>query len=116
MNLDEQLYSRQIAAFGLGTMNKISKLKILIYGVRGLGIEISKNIILAGPEKVSIFDNTKIKIEDLGANFYIQEKDINLRRDEICLKKLKELNPYVKCDILKDGKIENFINDYDIIV
>ena len=112
----EQLYSRQIAAYGSNSMNKISKLKILIYGIRGLGIEITKNIILAGPEKVTIFDNNKIIKEDLGSNFYVEEKDIGSRRDEICLNKLCELNDRVKCDYLKAGKLEEYINEYDIII
>ncbi len=48
MNSDEELlYSRQIAAYGSKAMDKISKLNILLIGIRGLGIEISKNIILA---------------------------------------------------------------------
>ena len=67
----EQLYSRQIAAYGSNSMKKITQLKILIYGIRGLGIEISKNIILAGPEKVTIFDDNKIIKEDLCSNFYV---------------------------------------------
>ena len=46
--MDEDLYSRQIAAYGLNIMNKLSELKILIVGLRGLGIEIAKNIILSG--------------------------------------------------------------------
>jgi ubiquitin-activating enzyme E1 len=32
-------------------MDKIINLKILIIGLRGLGIEIAKNIILTGPKK-----------------------------------------------------------------
>ena len=112
----EQLYSRQIAAYGANSMDHISKLKILIYGIRGLGIEISKNIILAGPEKVTIFDENKITKEDLGSNFFIEEKDIGSRRDEISLKKLCELNYHVKCDYLKEGRIEEHIKEYDIIV
>lgn len=44
MNSDEELlYSRQIAAYGSKAMDKISKLNILLIGIRGLGIEISKN-------------------------------------------------------------------------
>ena len=92
MNFDEQLYSRQVAAYGANSMNKLTKLKILIYRIGGLGIEIAKNIILAGPKKVSIYDDKKIKIEDLGCNFYITEEDIGKRKDEVCLSKLKELN------------------------
>ena len=60
MNIDKQLYSRQIAAFGMNIMNKLSKLNVLIYGLRGLGIEISQNIILDGTQKVTIFDNNNI--------------------------------------------------------
>ena len=116
MEEKEQLYSRQIAAYGSNSMNKISKLKVLIYGLRGLGIEISKNIILAGPERVTIFDDKKISIEDICSNFYIEEKDIGLRRDEISLKKLSELNNYVKCDYLKDGNLEKNIKEYDLLI
>ena len=116
MEEKEQLYSRQIAAYGANSMDKISKLKILIYGIRGIGIEISKNIILTGPEKLTIFDDNKIMKSDLGSNFYIEEKDIGLRRDEICIKKLSELNNYVKCDYLKEGNIEENIKESDILI
>ena len=112
----EQLYSRQIAVYGENSMTKISKLKILLYGLRGLGIEICKNIILAGIGKLTIFDDNKISKNDLCSNFYIEEKDIGYRRDEICIKKLKELNNYVTCDFLKEGTIENNLKEYDILV
>ena len=113
---EELLYSRQIAAYGSDAMNKISQLKILIVGMRGLGIEISKNIILAGVKKVDIYDNNKIIINDLTSNFYLEEKDIGQRRDEISLKKLKELNYNVECDYLKDENYSKHIDEYDIIV
>ena len=71
-------------------MKKLIHLKILIVGLRGLGVEIAKNIILAGPNHVSIFDPEIVKINDLGANFYLSIDDIKnqKRRDEACLKKL----------------------------
>ena len=71
-------------------MKKISNLKILIIGLRGLGVEIAKNIILVGPNHVSIFDPEIVRINDLGAYFYISIDDIKnwKRRDEACLKKL----------------------------
>ena len=115
MNFDEQLYSRQIVAYGFNAMNKLSKLKVLIYGLGGLGIEVAKNIILAGPQKVSIYDDKKILIEDIGSNFYINEKDLGKRKDEVCLPKLKELNN-IECEIMKDGDIENHIKDFNIII
>ena len=35
-NIDTNLYSRQIGAYGMETMNRITKLRIFIQGVKGV--------------------------------------------------------------------------------
>ena len=110
-NIDEQMYSRQIVLLGLETMEKISKLSILIIGQRGLGIEVAKNIIVSGPSKVIIFDPNLTEISDLGSNFYLKEEDLGKRRDLSSLKGLKELNEYVQIDYIKKNYIKEIYND-----
>ena len=68
--IDQKLYSRQIGSFDLETMGKIIKLKVLIVGLRGLGVETAKNLILAGPAQVDLYDPTIVRVNDLGSNFY----------------------------------------------
>ena len=119
--IKEQLYSRQIASIGIESMKKLSELKILVIGMKGLGIEISKNIILQGPSKVSIFDNTISSTNDLCCNYYLNEEDIGKkRRDESIYLKLQELNKYVKVEcLLQYNSIEEMIDlieQYNIIV
>ena len=63
--IEENLYSRQIFTYGKETMDKIVNMRILIIGLKGLGIEIAKNIILAGPKEVSISDKNICKVNDL---------------------------------------------------
>ena len=48
-------------------------MNVIIVGQRGLGVEIAKNLILAGPKSVSLYDPELTKINDLGANFYAEE-------------------------------------------
>ena len=74
--IDENLYSRQIFTYGKETMDKIVNMRILIVGLKGLGIETAKNIILAGPKEVSISDKKICTINDLGSNFYLNENDV----------------------------------------
>ena len=74
--IDTNLYSLQIGTIGMETMRKLTHLKIFIIHLRGLGIEIAKNIILSGPNQVSIFDPELVNINDLGANFYLSVDDI----------------------------------------
>ena len=102
IKVDDDLYSRSIFTYGMDTMQKLSTMKVLIIGMRGLGIETAKNIILNGPNEVDIFDPSPVKINDLGTNFYISEEDVGKKnRDEASLPKLSKLNPYVKVSILK---------------
>ena len=74
--IDTNLYSRQIGTFGLEAMGKLMKLKVLIIGMRGLGVETAKNLILAGPKSVTIYDPTPVAIGDLSANFYLKAADV----------------------------------------
>ena len=116
-NLDTNLYSRQIGTFGMETMGKLIKMNVLIVGMRGLGCEIAKNIILAGPHEVKIFDNTITTINDLCGNFYLTENDVGKnRRDEGCLKKLAELNPYVHVALMEGTDIVAKIKEFNVVV
>ena len=116
VKLDENFQSRTIITYGLETVKKISALKVFIYGLRGIGIETAKNIVLNGCQEVSIYDPTIVKINDLGSNFFLSEEDVGKkRRDEACIKKLAELNPYVTIttlDIEQKSDIKEYITHF----
>ena len=56
------LYSRQIGAFGIETMGKLINMKVIIVGLKGVGIEIAKNLILAGPGSVVLSDDGSTEV------------------------------------------------------
>lgn len=113
--IDTNLYSRQITTFGIDTTFKLQNLRILIIGMRGLGIEIAKNIVLFGIKDVKILDKNATLINDLGSNFFLSEENILMPRDISCLPKLKELNSYVNVDIFRENLKEK-INNFDVII
>jgi molybdopterin/thiamine biosynthesis adenylyltransferase len=94
--LDENRYSRQIGAYGADTMAKLIKLRVLIVGLRGLGVEVAKNLVLAGPAAVTLHDESIVAIEDLGANFFLRPADVGVaRRAPSVVRHLSELNSEV---------------------
>ena len=112
-----ELYSRQIYTYGEETMKQIMNLKVLIFGLRGLGLESAKNLILSGIQEICIYDDNICRINDLTSNFYIEDKDINRkRRDEACLQKLSNLNPYVKVSINNNKNIFQAILNYNMVI
>ena len=57
-------------------MLKLSKSKVLLLNIGGLGVEIAKNIILAGVHSFTVIDTKICQIKDLGSQFYINEEHI----------------------------------------
>ena len=107
--VDTDLYSRQIGTFGMETMGRLIQLNVFIVGMRGLGVEVAKNIILSGPKSVTIYDQCIVSINDLSSNFYISEADVGKKcRDEASLEKLKELNPNVNISLIRFPPTNDF--------
>lgn len=78
-------------------MGKLVKMNTIIIGLRGVGVEIAKNLILAGPASVSIVDTTPVAKRDMGANFFLEDAHVDsCSRAEACVQKLSELNDKVK--------------------
>ncbi len=124
--IDNNFYSRQIGTYGLGTQSKIMKMNIFIYGMRGVGIETAKNLVLSGPKSLTIFDPNTVKINDLASNYYLNEEDVinGKKRDDASISYISDLNPYVNVnimdgnDIIKDiqNKNKNFEIKYNVVV
>jgi len=114
----ENEYSRQIGAYGMEAMTKLIKLEVFIGGLRGLGIETAKNVILAGPKRVVIYDNAVTDVKDLGSNFYLTPADVGKnRRDHAVLDKLKQLNPRVIVEVANfdPHKEKDKLKDFNVV-
>lgn len=74
---------------------------VLIIGLQGLGVEIAKNVVLAGVKSVTIYDPNSVSIRDLGTQFFLTAADIGKRRDIVTRPRLFELNSYVPVNVLE---------------
>ncbi|XP_066135673.1 ubiquitin-like modifier-activating enzyme 6 [Saccopteryx bilineata] len=97
VEIDDALYSRQRYVLGDTAMQKMAKSHVFLSGIGGLGLEIAKNLVLAGIKALTIHDVKKCQAWDLGTNFFLCEDDVvNMRnRAEAVLQRIAELNPYV---------------------
>ncbi|CAD8210665.1 unnamed protein product [Paramecium octaurelia] len=108
--------SRYIGAMDLDAVKKQSESTIFIHTLNGLGIEIAKNIVISGVKRLILFDPELVQMSDLGSNFYLTEKDLEMRRDLGVLNKLKHLNPYVQIDVLQNSLDELNLNEIQVFV
>jgi ubiquitin-activating enzyme E1 len=68
-----------------------------------VGAETAKNLILAGPRRVTLCDEEAVSVSDLGTNFCLKPELVGVSRARASVKMLAELNEYVSVDVLEGG-------------
>ena len=110
------MYSRQLYVLGHEAMKKMAKSAVLISGMKGLGVEIAKNIILGGVKAVTLHDEGVAEVADLSSQFYLSEEDVGKNRAAVSLNKLAELNSYVATNASVEPLTEEFITQFTVVV
>lgn len=59
-------------------------MKVLIVGVKGVGIECAKNTTLAGVHTMGLYDPGLTELRDLGSNFFLTPDDVGKPRAQVC--------------------------------
>lgn len=122
MEIDDSLYSRQRYVLGDHAMKKMASSSVLVYGMGGIGIEIAKNIVLAGVKALTIQDGSVSTVQDLGTQFFLREDDIKHQRNraEASVHRLGELNPYVSLNVLthsiEDTTNLDYLKQYQCVI
>ncbi|KAJ1407798.1 hypothetical protein B484DRAFT_337152, partial [Ochromonadaceae sp. CCMP2298] len=114
--IDESLYSRQLYVMGHEAQRKMATSSVLIVGLNGLGVEVAKNVILAGVKSVALHDDKAVSFEDLSAQFYLSEADIGQNRAAVSAPKLAELNPHVNVSVLADFELASLPGTFKVVV
>ncbi|AET39074.1 E1 ubiquitin-activating protein UBA1 Ecym_3613 [Eremothecium cymbalariae DBVPG len=113
--IDESLYSRQLYVLGKDAMLKMQLSNVLIVGLKGLGVEIAKNVALAGVKSLNLYDPEPASLQDLSTNFFLTEQDIGQPRDQVSAAKLAELNAYVPVRVI-NALDEATLSEFQVIV
>lgn len=116
-SIDESLYSRQLYVLGREAMQRMSQSNVLIVGLQGLGLEIAKNVCLAGVKSISLFDPHPATIHDLSSQYFITADDIGKSRAAVSAPRLAELNQYVPISVVDGQELsEDEIVKYQVVV
>ncbi|XP_062865242.1 ubiquitin-like modifier-activating enzyme 6 [Trichomycterus rosablanca] len=116
------MLSRQRYVLGDSAMQQMAQSSVFLSGMGALGIEIAKNIVLAGVKAVTLHDSRLCEVWDLGTNFFIREEDVQSgkKRVDAVHSRVAELNPYVQVSTssvtLSDSTDLSFLLKYQCVV
>ncbi|XP_070697555.1 ubiquitin-like modifier-activating enzyme 1 [Pempheris klunzingeri] len=114
--IDEGFYSRQLYVLGHEAMRRMGRADVLIAGMRGLGVEIAKNVILSGVKSVTIQDEGQAVWTDLSSQFFLKESHLGQNRATCSLQQLSALNPHVCVSALTKPLDENLLLNFQVVV
>ncbi|XP_010813310.1 SUMO-activating enzyme subunit 1 isoform X3 [Bos indicus] len=109
-------YDRQIRLWGLEAQKRLRASQVLLVGMKGLGAEIAKNLILAGVKGLTMLDHEQVSPEDPGAQFLIRTGSVGRNRAEASLERAQNLNPMVDVKVDTENiekKPESFFTQFD---
>nr|XP_003409697.1 ubiquitin-like modifier-activating enzyme 7 isoform X1 [Loxodonta africana] len=114
--LDEELYSRQLYVLGSEAMQRIQGAKVLLSGLRGLGAEVAKNLVLMGVGSLTLHDPHPTCWSDLTAQFFLSEEDLGKSRAEASQKPVSQLNGAVQVCVHTGAITEDLLLDFQVVV
>lgn len=120
-----KLYDRQIRLWGLSSQQKLLQSKVLIINLNPIGMEITKNLILSGMGNLTIWDNFKVNLNNVGTHFNITENDIGKYRIDASKKYFDDLKnssfinvnyDSLNWDQMVDNEIREKMSGFDLII
>ena len=120
-NMDEEQkkrYDRQVRVWGAEAQSRIQTSRVLIVGLRGINVEVAKNIILAGVNVV-IQDAATVSVRDLSSNFFLTAADVGAPTVEAALPRIQQLNTYasVTAETRPLHQLgDDFFRDFSVVV
>ena len=120
--MDIERYRRQIAipGFGIEAQKKLSRARVAILGLGGLGSAVSIYLTVAGVGHLKVIDRDKIEKNNLNRQILYTEEDLGKWKAEVAEKKLKEMNSDIEVEGLREDinedNIRELIRDADVVV
>uniref|UniRef100_A0A3B4GA87 E1 ubiquitin-activating enzyme n=1 Tax=Pundamilia nyererei TaxID=303518 RepID=A0A3B4GA87_9CICH len=111
----EGFYSRQYV-LGHEAMHRMGSAKVLIAGMKGLGVEIAKNVVLSGVKHVTVQDEGMTTWSDLSSQFFLKESHLGQNRAACSVQQLAVLNPHVVVEQYTGPLDENLLLQYQVVV
>ncbi|KAF3689956.1 Ubiquitin-like modifier-activating enzyme 1 [Channa argus] len=114
--IDEGFYSRQLYVLGHEAMHRMGSANVLVAGMRGLGVEIAKNVILSGVRSVTVQDEGQTVWRDLSSQFFLKESHLGQNRAKCSLQQLSALNPRVSVSEHTGPLNEELLLNFQVVV
>ena len=121
MGLEKRLFNRTELLYGPEKMEQIASVKVIIFGIGGVGSWCAESLIRSGIKYITVVDSDRICITNVNRQLHATTLTIGEVKTDALKKRLLEINPNAKITALqKNYNAENRdsfkLEEYDYII
>lgn len=127
---DLERYARQINYFseflgseeaGIKAQRKLMNTSILVFGCGAVGGDIALELIMAGVQKIALYDFDVVEKSDMSRHMYFKEEYVGKKKIDVLANKLKEIDNRIEVStydmsMKPEDEIESIIVQNDFII
>ncbi len=91
--MEETIFDRSILLWGTENQAKLAKAKVVILGLGGLGSAVAQVLVRAGISQLTLIDQKKIDLPDLGRQILYTKEDLGKSKVEAAKSKILKIIP-----------------------
>ncbi len=108
MSAEKGIFQRTELLFGKEKMNQLAGIKIIIFGIGGVGSWCAESLVRTGIRHITIVDSDRICITNINRQLHATTKTVGEVKTEALKKRLLEINPQAEINAIQ--KIYNQAN------
>jgi len=120
MQIDREIYVRQLPLFGEAGQESLQKARVLVAGVGGLGSVIAIYLAAAGVGTLRMVDNDVVETSNFNRQILHWHRDLGRPKTASAMEKISALNPQGRVEeisgMIDEAGIDEMIRDCDLIV
>ena len=114
-------FSRTQLLLGEESMNKLSDMRVAVFGIGGVGGYVCEALVRTGIGHFDLIDDDKVCLTNLNRQIIATRKTVGLYKADVMKERMLEINPNVevkvyKCFFLPENSDEFPFADYDYVI
>ena len=95
----EYQFARNLLTFGAENMEKLSKARVIVFGIGGVGSYVVEALVRSGIGAIDIVDDDKICVSNINRQLYALYSTVGRNKVDVAEERIKDLNP--QCVVTK---------------
>ena len=95
----EYQFARNLLTFGAENMEKLSKARVIVFGIGGVGSYVVEALVRSGIGAIDIVDDDKICISNINRQLYALYSTVGRNKVDVAEERIKDINP--QCVVTK---------------